>query len=76
MIDEGTILIDSDGMVVGQVNGLSVIIWGLYFGKPSDTVKTPWKGRDYQYEREAEMSGRLIIKVYILAGYLRGNMPG
>ncbi|HXX33963.1 MAG TPA: ATP-binding protein, partial [Thermodesulfobacteriota bacterium] len=35
MIDDGTILIDSDGMVVGQVNGLSVYNLGDYmFGKP------------------------------------------
>ena len=77
MIDDGTILIDSDGMVVGQVNGLSVYNLGDYmFGKPSRiTVKTSMgKAGIINIEREAEMSGPTHNKgVYILAGYLRGK---
>jgi ATP-dependent Lon protease len=77
MIDEGTILIDSDGMVVGQVNGLSIYNLGDYmFGKPSRiTVKTSMgKAGIINIEREAEMSGPTHNKgVYILAGYLRGK---
>jgi lon-related putative ATP-dependent protease len=77
MIDEGTILIDSDGRVTGQVNGLSVYNLGDYmFGKPSRiTVKTSMgKGGIINIEREAEMSGPTHNKgVYILAGYLRGK---
>jgi ATP-dependent Lon protease len=77
MIDEGTILIDSDGAVPGQVNGLSVYNLGNYmFGKPSRiTVKTAMgKGGIINIEREAEMSGPTHNKgVYILAGYLRGK---
>ena len=77
MIDEGTILIDSDGAVPGQVNGLSVYNLGDYmFGKPSRiTVKTAMgKGGIINIEREAEMSGPTHNKgVYILAGYLRGK---
>jgi ATP-dependent Lon protease len=77
MIDEGTILIDSDGMVVGQVNGLSVYNLGDYmFGKPSRiTVKTSMgKAGIINIEREAEMSGPTHNKgVYILTGYLRGK---
>ena len=77
MIDEGTILIDSDGAVVGQVNGLSVYDLGDYmFGKPSRiTVKTSMgKAGIINIEREAEMSGPTHNKgVYILAGYLRGK---
>jgi ATP-dependent Lon protease len=77
MIDEGTILIDSDGMVVGQVNGLSVYNLGDYmFGKPSRiTAKTSLgKAGIINIEREAEMSGPIHNKgVYILAGYLRGK---
>jgi len=77
MIDEGTILIDSDGAVVGQVNGLSVYNLGDYmFGKPSRiTVKTSMgKAGIINIEREAEMSGPTHNKgVYILAGYLRGK---
>ncbi len=77
MIDDGTILIDSDGVVVGQVNGLSVYNLGDYmFGKPSRiTVKTSMgKAGIINIEREAEMSGPTHNKgVYILAGYLRGK---
>jgi len=77
MIDDGTILIDSDGSVVGQVNGLSVYNLGDYmFGKPSRiTAKTSLgKAGIINIEREAEMSGPLHNKgVYILTGYLRGK---
>jgi ATP-dependent Lon protease len=77
MIDDGTILIDSDGMVAGQVNGLSVYNLGDYmFGKPSRiTAKTSMgKAGIINIEREAEMSGPTHNKgVYILAGYLRGK---
>src|SRR4030065_649261 len=77
MIDDGIILIDSDGMVVGQVNGLSVYNLGDYmFGKPSRiTVKTSMgKAGIINIEREAEMSGPTHNKGgYILAGDLRGN---
>jgi ATP-dependent Lon protease len=77
MIDDGTILIDSDGAVVGQVNGLSVYNLGDYmFGKPSRiTAKTSLgKAGIINIEREAEMSGPIHNKgVYILAGYLRGK---
>jgi len=77
MIDDGTILIDSDGTVVGQVNGLSVYNLGDYmFGKPSRiTAKTSLgKAGIINIEREAEMSGPIHNKgVYILTGYLRGK---
>jgi lon-related putative ATP-dependent protease len=77
MMDDGTILIDSDGKVVGQVNGLSVYNLGDYmFGKPSRiTAKTSLgKAGIINIEREAEMSGPIHNKgVYILAGYLRGK---
>jgi ATP-dependent Lon protease len=77
MIDDGTILIDSDGMVVGQVNGLSVYNLGDYmFGKPSRiTAKTSLgKAGIINIEREADMSGPIHNKgVYILTGYLRGK---
>jgi ATP-dependent Lon protease len=77
MIDDGTILIDSDGMVVGQVNGLSVYNLGDHaFGKPSRiTAKTSMgKAGIINIEREVEMSGPIHNKgVYILAGFLRGQ---
>jgi ATP-dependent Lon protease len=77
MIDDGTILIDSDGMVVGQVNGLAVYDLGDHtFGKPSRITAQTSLGKAgiINIEREAEMSGPIHNKgVYILAGYLRGK---
>ncbi len=77
MIDEGTIMIDSDGAVVGQVNGLSVYSLGDHtFGKPSRiTAKTSMgKAGIINIEREVEMSGPIHNKgVYILSGYLRSK---
>ena len=76
MIEQGTILIDSEGAVTGQVNGLSVYQLGEYeFGKPSRiTVKTAvGRAGIINIEREAAMSGPSHNKgVLILSGYLRG----
>ncbi len=77
MIEDGLIMIDSDGASVGQVNGLSVYDMGEYaFGKPSRiTAKTSMgKAGIINIEREADLSGRTHNKgVLILAGYLRGK---
>lgn len=77
MIDDGSILIDTAGSVIGQVNGLSVYQMGEYeFGKPTRiTVKTG-TGRSgiINIEREASMSGPSHNKgVLILGGYLRAK---
>jgi lon-related putative ATP-dependent protease len=73
MIEDGTILIDTEGAVVGQVNGLSVYLLGDYsFGKPSRvTVRTYLgKGGFLNIEREAKLSGPVHDKgVMILAGF-------
>jgi ATP-dependent Lon protease len=75
MINEGSIMIDTEGVVVGQVNGLSVYDTGEYaFGKPSRiTVKTSMgRAGIINIEREAELSGPTHNKgVLILGGYLR-----
>jgi lon-related putative ATP-dependent protease len=75
MIDRGTILIDMEGEVVGQVNGLEVYSMGdLMFGKPSRITATTSMGRAgiINIEREADMSGSTHNKgVLILGGYLR-----
>ncbi|MDO8956629.1 MAG: AAA family ATPase, partial [Deltaproteobacteria bacterium] len=77
MIEDGIIMIDSDGATVGQVNGLSVYDMGEYaFGKPSRiTAKTSMgKAGIINIEREADLSGRTHNKgVLILGGYLRGK---
>jgi ATP-dependent Lon protease len=77
MIDDGIILIDSEGARVGQVNGLSVYDMGEYaFGKPSRITAQTSMGKAgiINIEREADLSGRTHNKgVLILAGYLRGK---
>lgn len=74
-IIDGTIFIDSEGKVVGQVNGLSVYDTGEYsFGKPSRITVTTALGKAgiINIEREAELSGPTHNKgVLILTGYLR-----
>jgi lon-related putative ATP-dependent protease len=75
MIDRGTLMIDVDGEVVGQVNGLAVYDLGDYmFGKPSRITASTSMGRAgiINIEREADLSGSTHNKgVLILGGYLR-----
>ncbi|MBA4311816.1 MAG: ATP-dependent protease [Chlorobiaceae bacterium] len=77
LIHEGTILIDTTGSVVGQVNGLSVLDMHEYiFGMPSRiTAKTSIGRRGIiNIEREAAMSGPIHNKgVLIISGYLHGK---
>jgi lon-related putative ATP-dependent protease len=77
MIEDGTIMIDADGLVVGQVNGLSVYDMGDYaFGKPSRITAKTSMGRAgvINIEREAKLSGKTHDKgVLILEGYFRGK---
>jgi len=76
-IEEGTILIDTDGKVEGQVNGLSVYDIGEFaFGKPTRITTRTAVGRTgvINIEREADLSGRTHNKgVLILGGFLRGK---
>ncbi len=77
MIEEGTIMIDTKGSKVGQVNGLSVYIMDQFaFGKPTRITASTAVGRAgvINIEREADLSGRTHNKgVLILGGYLRGK---
>lgn len=73
-IERGTILIDTAGDHVGQVNGLSVIALGDYaFGRPSRiTARTRLgEGEVMDIEREVELGGPIHSKgVLILSGFL------
>ncbi len=77
LITERIILVDTDGAVVGQVNGIAIIALGEYhFGKPSRITARTFLGRGgiIDIEREARMGGRLHSKgVMILSGYLGGR---
>jgi ATP-dependent Lon protease len=77
LIEDGTILIDTEGMVVGQVNGLSVYDMGQFaFGKPTRITAKTSVGRAgvINIERESDLSGPTHNKgVLILGGFLRGK---
>lgn len=74
LINRGTIMIDTEGEVVGQVNGLSVYSLGdISFGKPSRITSKTFLGRGgvINIERESQLSGPIHNKgVMILSGYL------
>ncbi|HKO08821.1 MAG TPA: ATP-binding protein [Alphaproteobacteria bacterium] len=73
-IRRGTILIDTAGAVVGQVNGLSVMQLGDFaFGQPSRITARVRLGRGQvvDIEREVELGGPIHSKgVLILSSYL------
>lgn len=74
LIERGTIMIDVDGAVTGQVNGLSVYSLGdITFGKPARITCKTFLGRGgvINIEREAQLSGRTHDKgILILGGYM------
>jgi len=77
MIDRGSLFVDTDGEVVGQVNGLAVYSMGDYaFGKPARITAVTSLGKEgiINIEREAEMSGPTHNKgMLILSGFLRSR---
>jgi lon-related putative ATP-dependent protease len=74
LIDRGVILIDTEGAVKGQVNGLAVYdIGGYMFGKPSRITARTYMGKAgvVDIERQVKMGGNIHSKgVMILSGYL------
>ncbi len=77
LIADGTILVDTSGSEVGQVNGLSVLTLGDYaFGRPSRVTARIFMGKGgmVNIEREVKLSGPIHDKgVLILSGYLGGK---
>ncbi|HYA38005.1 MAG TPA: ATP-binding protein [Candidatus Methylomirabilis sp.] len=73
-IRRGTLLIDTAGERVGQVNGLSVVLLGDFmFGHPSRITAQArlGKGEVLDIQREVELGGPIHSKgVMILAGFL------
>jgi len=71
---EGTILIDTDGLAIGKVNGLTVMdIGGSSFGAPARITTTVHPGSRgiVDIEREVELGQAIHSKgVMILTGYL------
>lgn len=74
MITDNTIMVDVDGEMAGQVNGLAVYDLGtISFGKPSRITASTFLGQEgvINIEREANLSGKTHDKgVLILSGYL------
>ena len=74
LIADGIVLVDVDGAVLGQVNGLAVYQMGDFsFGKPSRITAKTFMGRGgiVNIERESKLSGKTHDKgVLILSGYL------
>lgn len=77
LITDGTIMVDTTGTEVGQINGLSVLTLGDHtFGRPSRVTSRVYLGRAgmVNIEREAKLSGPIHDKgVLILTGYLGGK---
>ncbi len=74
LMEEGTLIVDTSGAKVGQVNGLAVLELGDYgFGKPSRITARTYAGKAgvVNIERETKMSGRIHEKaILILTHYL------
>jgi len=76
-IERGTVLIETTGAAIGQVNGLSVIeLGGFAFARPSRiTARVRLGGGTVvDIEREVELGGPIHSKgVLILSGFLAGR---
>ncbi len=79
-IHRGTVLIATEGKVIGQINGLSVLQLGEFsFGQPSRITATTrlGSGKVVDIERETELGGAihskgvLILSSFIAARYCR-----
>ncbi len=77
MIERDHILVDVEGTVCGQINGLSVLQTGQYkFGRPSRITAQTYPGKEgvINIEREVKLSGKVHNKgVMIMAGFLGGK---
>lgn len=74
MIKDDTLLINTSGSKVGQINGLTIMNVGDYtFGKPVKITANTYTGKSgiINIEREVELSGSSHSKgILILSGYL------
>jgi lon-related putative ATP-dependent protease len=79
-IRRGTVIIDTDGESVGQINGLSVLEHGdLIFGQPGRITATTrvGDGEVVDIEREIELGGAIHSKgVLILSNFLMSRYAG
>lgn len=77
MISKGTIMVDTDGYRVGQINGLAVMgTRDSVFGIPTKITAQTFAGKSgiMNIERETAMSGQIHNKgMLILTGFLSGE---
>jgi lon-related putative ATP-dependent protease len=77
MISKGTIMVDTDGYRVGQINGLAVMgTRDAVFGIPTKITAQTFVGKSgiMNIERETAMSGQIHNKgMLILTGFLSGE---
>jgi lon-related putative ATP-dependent protease len=76
MVLEGTIIVNTSGEKVGQVNGLAVIDLGDYrFGKPSRITARTYAGKAgvVNIERETKMSGKIHDKAILIITHYIGS---
>ncbi len=76
-VERGIVLVDTDGAVAGQINGLAVLQIGNFaFGRPSRiTARVGMgQGRIVDIEREAKLGGATHTKgMMILQGFIAGR---
>jgi lon-related putative ATP-dependent protease len=76
-IADGTLRVETDGVCVGQINGIAVLGVSEYmFGKPARITARTYVGTSgvINIDREAKLGGRLHNKgVFILSGFLGGK---
>jgi lon-related putative ATP-dependent protease len=73
---EGTIIVDTAGEKVGQINGLAVLDLGDYsFGKPSRITARTYAGKAgvVNIERETKMSGKIHEKAILIITHYLGS---
>ena len=77
LIAEGTLLLETAGETVGQVNGIAVLALGDHaFGRPSRITARTFTGKPgvLDIEREVKLGGAVHSKgVLILSGFLAGR---
>jgi lon-related putative ATP-dependent protease len=76
MILEGTIIVDTAGEKMGQINGLAVLDLGDYsFGKPSRITARTYAGKAgvVNIERETKMSGKIHEKAILIISHYLGS---
>lgn len=72
MIVEGTIIVDTQGAKVGQINGLAVLGLGDYqFGKPSRITARTYTGKAgvVNIDRETKLSGKIHDKAVLIISH-------